>query len=60
MFRFKRKRPAPPPPDRPRRRRGELIRNVLAMIGAGTVLYFFVTEVVMRVLAFLTPGGGRP
>ena len=46
----------PPGQDR-RRKRISILKTILMVIGIATVLYFFVTEVVMRVLALLTPGG---
>jgi len=36
-------------------RRGRWIWNAFAVIGIATVIYLFVTEVLMRVLAWLTP-----
>lgn len=46
------------PPEKERKRRGlSLLKTVLMVIGLATVLYFFITEVVMRLLALMTPGG---
>ena len=44
---------APPPPKR--RRGGRWIWNAFAVIGIATVIYLLVTEVLMRVLAWMTP-----
>lgn len=40
------------------RKRPHLLRDILALVGAAALLYLFITEVVMRVLAWLTPSGG--
>lgn len=57
MFRKFRRRP--PEEEREKhlkdRRHIRLISGILMVIGALTVLYFFITEVLMRILAALTP-----
>ncbi len=54
---FQRRRCRPPKPER-RHSRFEGIRNVLAVIGAATVLYLFVTQILMRLLAWMTVQSG--
>lgn len=49
---FRRRPPEKPPEPRPRM---PLIAKILMLIGIATVLYLFITEVLMRVLAALTP-----
>ncbi len=51
-------RPKNRPGERPPHRKLHIARDVLALIGAGTLLYLFITEVVMRILAWFTPAGG--
>ena len=51
-------RPKNRPGERPPHRKLHIARDVLALIGAGTLLYLFITEVVMRILACFTPAGG--
>ncbi len=51
-------RPKDIPPEHIPRRKIHIVRDLLALIGAGTLLYLFITEVVMRILAWFTPAGG--
>ena len=46
-----------PPGKERRRKRISILKTVVMVIGIATVLYFFVSEVIMRILALLTPGG---
>jgi len=71
MSLFRRRRPpaepAPPPPGavpgpdhRRNRPKFNFFRNLFAIIGVGCTLYFLITQVLMRVLAWITQmsGGG--
>ena len=44
-------------PDRHCRRK-KVIQRLLALIGGAVILYFFVTEILLRVLAYFTRSGG--
>ncbi len=38
--------------------RREIVKNILAVIGGLVLLYFFITEILMRLLALLTKAVG--